>query len=747
MINKAKGDITSITINTATYHNEKLNPTLINFFFGNNGCGKSSLARFIYELKDKYPNNEFLIYDSKYKKENIKNLKGIFTLNKKNLELENKIAENKKKIDDELANIEKNKAEIDRIDSSITKEAKEYQEQIKKISEPYKEKFPKAFKGRSYANKIVEKLNEVKQVDHDINDIKKLYETAYGNETNPLNKLQHAATAIKSFNMAGRKLINISIVGSQDTDFAKFVKKLGAQDWVQVGYNNYLNDDGLCPFCQRKLENNFEDKIKQCFDESYTENIQEFLKFAGSYSTESQEIIAILKSNLNLTIPFEHEKEYKDKVSIIEKTITNNLLSLSAKKKEPSSKHEFYSIDEQLQEINNLITSINNEIQKHNDIILSKETNKVECTNQIFELINFNTQNLKFIQDQRFAGYNKVKNELLQSCENSANIINSLQNEIANANKNTVNTSKVVEDINNLLGLSGYQGFYIKELTSDNGISKYTIVREDGTLAENNLSEGEENFIAFLYFYFQVKYSATETPNDRKIVIIDDPVSSMDTNSLYIISSLIKELINICANTYELFGDENLGDFISQIFILTHNIYFHNEITQNFNTKNEYVYFFTINKENNKSTIHNCINIDKDNNEIIYNPISNSYTLLWQEYRETTSPILKLNAIKRILDYYFIQFSGYKEEKLLDLINKNEEQFIMRDPKTNEVIDTNNLKWARMLINQISSYGRFQEDIYYSNITTTTMPIVEAVFKQIFIALEQEQHYNMMMQN
>lgn len=38
-----------------------------------------------------------------------------------------------------------------------------------------------------------------------------------------------------------------------------------------------------------------------------------------------------------------------------------------------------------------------------------------------------------------------------------------------------------------------------------------------------NLSEGERNFIAFLYFYHQVRGSMSSEEIKEKIVVIDDP--------------------------------------------------------------------------------------------------------------------------------------------------------------------------------------------------------------------------------
>lgn len=41
-----------------------------------------------------------------------------------------------------------------------------------------------------------------------------------------------------------------------------------------------------------------------------------------------------------------------------------------------------------------------------------------------------------------------------------------------------------------------------------------------------------------------------------KIVVIDDPVSSMDSSALFIVSSLVREMIEVCHNNFDYEGDK-----------------------------------------------------------------------------------------------------------------------------------------------------------------------------------------------
>src|SRR5690606_10104250 len=99
----------------------------------------------------------------------------------------------------------------------------------------------------------------------------------------------------------------------------------------------------------------------------------------------------------------------------------------------------------------------------------------------------------------------------------------------------------------------------------------YRLARPNGDDARETLSEGEKTFVTFLYFYYLLKGSTSETgvATDR-IVVFDDPVSSLDSDVLFIVSSLMKEVCNDAR--------QGLGQ-IKQVFVLTHNVYFHKELT------------------------------------------------------------------------------------------------------------------------------------------------------------------------
>lgn len=192
---------------------------------------------------------------------------------------------------------------------------------------------------------------------------------------------------------------------------------------------------------------------------------------------------------------------------------------------------------------------------------------------------------------------------------------NLLDAEIKKLSKNVTSIQPTINEINRLLKSYGFTNFEIVPATEE---GFYQIQREDGTIAETTLSEGEITFITFLYFLQLAKGGISEEPvNEERILVIDDPISSLDSNVLFIVSTLIKEILkSIKADT---------GN-IKQIILLTHNVYFHKEVsfidgrTKVCNKTN----FWILRKNDTVTNIQSFL---------MANPIQSSYELLWQELK------------------------------------------------------------------------------------------------------------------
>lgn len=103
MDEKILGEIIGLKLNTSTYHNVTVTPSLINFFYGKNGVGKSTIGREInanrgITWKDGKSESDFsvLVYNDDFIKRNFANygaVSGIFTIGEDDKSAADKIKE------------------------------------------------------------------------------------------------------------------------------------------------------------------------------------------------------------------------------------------------------------------------------------------------------------------------------------------------------------------------------------------------------------------------------------------------------------------------------------------------------------------------------------------------------------------------------------------------------------------------------------------------------------------------------
>lgn len=403
------------------------------------------------------------------------------------------------------------------------------------------------------------------------------------------------------------------IVGSGDVAIADLIKKINNEDWVAQG-REYLSKDGnACPFCQKEtITEDFKKQLESYFDTNYQESTETIKKMKEDYTNKTAEVLERLDKIVeteqkNQQIKLKTEI-FKRIVETLKSKINANQQKMHDKSKEMSRSFELESTKNEIKEIRDLIDTANQQIVNHNEIIKDTKNQKKNCVEQTWKfLVNEFKSDIQEY-NKKYCGLEKGINNLDKEISENQEKIKKLKNEIGELEKNMVSIKPIVNEINTLLRGYGFTNFSLA-CTEDE--KSYRIQREDGQLVGETLSECEVTFITFLYYYHLTKGSLEENDiSKNKVLVIDDPISSLDSNILFIVSVLVKVLMK---ETME----EKTN--IKQVIILTHNTYFYKEITLEYDLKRyQGKYSFWIKKDNNVSKIE----------KFGENPIKNSYELL-----------------------------------------------------------------------------------------------------------------------
>ncbi|MUU31132.1 AAA family ATPase [Helicobacter pylori] len=699
----------------------------INFIYGANGSGKTTTSSFLKNLaengiEDKFANskiawynNESLkieVYNKQFKEEQLRNsqVKGIFTLGKKTNENLEKIEIKKESINKENEKKIKNEASLQVLTQKKEKEEKDFADRCweklyKKNEEDFKETLEGFKRKEKFKEKILKEFENDKYNQSEIVGLEKLkekIEIVFGENQTELALLECNLTDFDF--IENHSIWEQKIVGSGDAAIADLIKRLSNEDWVAWG-REYIKDNSICPFCQKEtITEEFKKQLESYFDTSYQESIETIKEKMEDYASRTAGALERLDKIVETEQKNQQTKLDTENLKIIIETlrskINGNQQKMLDKSKEMSRNFKLDSTKNEIDAIKDLIKKANEQIANYNEMIKDIEKQKKICKEQTWKfLVN------EFKSD--IQEYNKKYCGLKKE-------IKELENEIRELEKNMMSIKPIVDEINTLLKGYGFTNFGLA-CTEDE--KSYRIQREDGQLVGETLSEGEVTFITFLYYYHLTKGSLEENDiSKNKVLVIDDPISSLDSNILFIVSVLVKDLMK---ETME----EKTN--IKQIIILTHNTYFYKEITSKYDLKRyqgKYS-FWIIKKDNNISKI-------KDYEE---NPIKNSYELLWQEVKQakenSISWVSLQNVMRRIIEYYFRILGGFKHNHNLSECFK--------DIREQQVCNS--------FISWFNDGSHGISDDLFAQSQDTSIETYLKVFENIFKRTGHEAHYKMMM--
>lgn len=648
--------ISKIVLNgVASYKKEAVLDTdkKVNLLYGLNGTGKSTFSEFLYDqtgarfsqcsIEGLEENDTVLVYNQKFVQDTFyepEGIHGIFTLSKGN-------ADAQKVIDTTSAEVKKLTEQKRKIEEKKTKdeqkhlgEIEEYKKQVWKIKTEYTggdrvlEFCLDGLKGNkdTLFKHIVSLEKPEGELDYSVDDLKKEAQQLQG-EAQSRQLLLKVLINVEDIEQS--ELLSKVIVGNNNSSVASLIETLGNSDWVNTGikYVHIDGEKGVCPFCQQKtITQNFLEQINAYFDESYNRDKSQIEQMISRYDAEikkATDFFNVIKDDSFL----EKNKAKIESLSAnLISVLEHNLNALREKAKTPSIQVSLQPTNEIIESINSIIENANNEITLYNQRIADIKGSKSKIRDSFWCLMRKEYNSVIELYAANEKAYEQSVKNAQEELQTKISEINTNIALIEENRKKTVNIDEAVENIKNGLIDIGITDFTIEKYSEEEAL--YRLKREDSDEdVFKTLSEGEKMVISFLYFIELCKGESTaEKASNKKIVVIDDPISSLSHIYVFNIGRLIHNEF-LRTKKYD------------QLFILTHSLYFFYELTNtNHKERKETQKLFRICKNTESSYFE----------DMKYEDIQNDYQAYWHIIKdEKQAPALIANCMRNVMEYFF----------------------------------------------------------------------------------------------
>ncbi len=703
----------------------------VNFIYGANGSGKTTISKLLSNPQSNctisWLDNralETLVYNKDFKEKNLldSGFEGVFTIGEEDIDNERKIIAEKDKLDKLMVNIRRYTVTLDSKQGELRALEEEKVEAVWNNSKLINHELLRSSL-TGYLGKKIDFFQRNLQGLSDntpalaLEELESIATSIFHDNTSAITNIQNISPE-SLFKIENNDIWTEVIIGKNDVGISKLIEHLKISDWVSAGVAYIQEDNSTCPFCQKEtIDNEFRESLENYFDATYTENSALVDRLLTDYVSESNSINSLLDRIVSIheqPVPYSFDIGLFKQISAqLKIKLDLNLNIMRDKSQELSRSLDVHTTSEEIEALQAIIVNSNDAIQSHNNLVATLSDSKARLKQQVWHYtVNAN----KAILDE----YNSKKSQLVKTITAikrgigvAESRIEGIEQELAALSQIPTNTVSTVQDINASLLSFGFTGFSIQPVEQN----RYQLYRGDGTLAKDTLSEGEVTFITFLYFYHLCKGGRTESSiNTDRVIVIDDPISSLDSNILFVVSSLVKDIIK------NVKSDDNHQ--FKQLIILTHNIYFHKEISfvngqaQSENTVN----FWKLRKSENKTSITNYQN---------KNPIYSSYEMLWRELQENIgSPIAIQNSMRRIIENYFKILGGMGDHDILSNFTCPNERLI-----------------CKSLMCWVNDGSHCIPDDLFIDGQFASVDEYNRIFEAIFEKTGHISHYNMMMRN
>ncbi|HBP5521806.1 TPA: hypothetical protein L6B54_13500 [Pseudomonas aeruginosa] len=557
-----------------------------NLIYGWNGTGKSTLSNLFscFELRSLVPRfsaGQFSIaledgstitettlpssqlnihvFNQRFIHENIdwdKSVKSILLIAKEKIDdlqklekLKGELQSKKKSYDEKISDVKKQREALDKF---LTNAAKKMKLGLQAVdtSDSYYLNYDR----RKLSAFIQQNSAEIFKAESVLPD-DKIIDLTNAAKPDQLPSITFASTAIEPdyFKKAAIRLRDLIGTTAVNQAIQRLTDNPDIREWVQTGLEIHKQHDSQsCEFCGSPVTQLRTEALTAHFSKEFTDfqnrlqNAATWIESQGAPINQTPAPTAFYKE---LSTDFEKlQKEHTSAAEKINQQVQGWREALKAKITDPAKTDIQISdvIEEDVTNFNETLKSIIALVDKHNN----KTSNfKVETSKSKVKLeLHFAAAE---VQEFDYSGSEKNCNNLEAEAKLDYKEIEKLGQEVAAIeallSNETVGAKEFNETLHRFIGRS--------ELCLNFNQKKkgYEIIRNGLGEHDGNLSEGEKTAIAFVYFITKLK----ENGNNIKdtIVVVDDPVSSFDSNHLFHAYSFLRTQ---CTDA-------------KQLFVLTHN--------------------------------------------------------------------------------------------------------------------------------------------------------------------------------
>lgn len=640
----------------------------VNLFYGQNGTGKTTIGNFLqapekpcYSACSVEPANgdrDILVYNQLFVEKNFHEAvsqPGVFTLYEGNIEAETSLSAAESSISELTV---AHNAELEKGIDCKKAQDEAYEKLLDSVWEP-KRGFDKTalsycFKLLNTKERLLDHVRSVPYVEITDTPESLLAEVAELNDASDQELAAIAPVTFQAGELENAPIMIEAITGSGDSYLSALIQNLGNSDWVKQALHYEGEAGNQCPLCQQPLPQDFYAELRKVFDKTYEQRLSQLRQLENRYRGAIENILQQCEAPEYQVQAIQHH------VARLQAVFQKNLQAIATKIHTPSLPVTLEPSEALVNTLNAEIATAQLKIDAFNTKIKNRKKHEEDIKRRFWNwyrascnaaLVEFEEINEKLSRQRQTA-----KEEVLSLRSR----IQEQRNIVAQSKAAITNIDQSIDSINNWLRVLGLKGF---ELIKEEGtVPQYRLERSgqsEGVF--KTLSEGEKTLISFLYF-LEVCNGELDTAGGKllqdRIIVIDDPISSLSHNYVYDIASLIRNQVLTPKNRFK------------QVIILTHNLFFFHEMVRLMkdDKKEKTLAMFRVTKSKYSSIV-----------AMEAGEVQNDYQAFWQTIKDAlngrTSANVIPNMMRNILEYYFsfVHQNGSLRKALADLSEEKPE--------------------------------------------------------------------------